>query len=142
MVNNTDYTYKWANVEPSKTPNYTATQTLTVTGKGNYTGTKTATYVETRSTDYYFDVNHSFANFTPTNTGNSKTSGVGQFQVVVNDSVTHTLSQDNIGDYYQAIPYGVNWKITNIRAYNGYTYTGQSEYSGTMGNSAKSVVLT
>lgn len=65
--------------------------------------------------------------------------GMGTFDVYINNSQV----ADDVADFWKEIPQGANYTITDIKSTNPseYAYTGESSYSGTIGESDTNVYL-
>ena len=80
----------------------------------------------------YFDLNGSLDGVAQGNI-----SPMGTADVTIND--TKVLEDGT--DYYTQHPVGASYVVNDIKVNAGYTYTGNSSYTGTIGNSTTSVVL-
>lgn len=107
---------------------YTYTGTSSVSGTINSAVNVILDYVS----KHYLDVNQ-VIDGTAQNNGKSGFT----FDVYING----TKVSDNVTDYWAAHSYGTKYEIKDIKSASGYTYTGTSSVSGTIGRDAVSVSL-
>ena len=105
LVKGTDFTESWNGKEPSKDGSFNSVQKLTITGKGNYTGTKEATYTETRKM-FNLTINHvvslgdgrnvSGSNSSSIKRDESTNLNIGKYYITFENNEDHSLSKKDI----------------------------------------------
>lgn len=107
---------------------FTYTGASTISGTLNSSKSVTLDYIS----KYYLDVNQVIDGIVY----NSGKTGF-TFDVYING----TKEKDDITDYWTAHSYGTKYEIKDIKSASGYTYTGASSVSGTIGKEGVSVSL-
>ncbi len=112
----TKYSIKDIQVKPGYTYNGSSSYSGTLNGSKNVN-----LPFKMNTASYYLDLN---MNLNGTQKGSLENAGTADIYI------NNVLVANDCTDFYRKTPAGSKWKITDIKAKNGYTYTGASSYSG------------